>query len=963
MKPRTKLIEVALPLRAINEECIRRKQKAPKGWPTAFHKWWAQRPLAAARAVIFSQMVDDPSANTDLFPSERAQDKERQRLFRLIEELVLWENTTNEDVLQRARNEIWQSWRRACADNVDHPRAKEMFNRQALPSFFDPFAGSGAIPLSAQWLGLESYASDLNPVSVVITKATIEIPPKFAGRPPVNPEARANKSLFAKEWNGAEGLAEDVRYYSKWMREEAERRVGHLYPEIAVTEDMARERPDLKKYVGRGLTVVAWIWARTVRSPNPAFGDVDVPLASTFMLSNKKGKEAYVEPVIEGDGYRFIVKVGAPPDPARAKRGTKLSRRANFECLMSGSPIGPDYIKAEGKAGHMGARMMAIVAEGDRGRVYLAPTPEHEAIAGQAEPEWKPEVEISGSVRDVGVRPYGIERVDQLFTERQLAALATLSGLVEDAKARVAYDAQNAATHQHSGIDSGGSATGKDSYADALSIYLACTVDRMVNYGSSLVGWLPKDNALGPSMPRQAFAMSWDFAEGNPFGKSSGTVDTSADAAVSVLRSLAPSPTGHAEQADARLMLLDSQQFVVSTDPPYFDNVPYADLSDFYYVWLRRSLKSTLPELFATIATPKAEELVAFAHRHGGSMRGAEDHFVTGMTEAMTKLRTVAHPAFPITIYYAFKQSETDDDSGTSSTGWETFLHSVHAAGFTVTGTWPVRTESQNRMRGQSSNVLASSIVLVCRKRPDDAPTATRREFIGALKGELPEALKHLQAGNIAPADLAQAAIGPGMAVYTRYAKIIDAAGETVRVRDALALINELLDETLAEQEGDCDEDTRWAIAWFEQSGFAEGEYGIAETLSKAKNTSVEGLEEAGILRQGRGKVRLLRPDELDPRWDPLTDPRRPAWQAVHQLILAQDTGGDEAAAGLLVRLGADAESARELAYRLYVLCERKKWAKEALAYNSLVQGWPEALRLSRAAETPTEQTQLFEEV
>ncbi|HVZ33148.1 MAG TPA: DUF1156 domain-containing protein, partial [Polyangiaceae bacterium] len=418
MTYRKKLIEVALPLEAINKASAREKS-IRHGHPSTLHLWWARRPLAAARAVIFAQMVDDPSANPDLFPTEKAQEKERQRLFKIIEDLVQWENTTNEEVLQRARTEIWQSWRRACADNADHPRAKELFDRHKLPAFHDPFAGGGALPLEAQRLGLEAYASDLNPVAVLINKAMIEIPPKFAGKPPVNPDSRSQKTLLAREWKGAQGLAEDVRYYGKWMRDEAEKRIGHLYPKVEVTAEMAKERPDLKPLVGKKLTVIAWLWARTVKSPNPAFRDVDVPLASTFMLSTKAGKEAYVEPVIENGGYRFTVKVGKPKNGERAKRGTKLARGANFECVMSSTPISGDYIKAEGKAGRMGARMMAIVAEGERGRVYLAPTPEHEAAARKAKPEWKPEVTISGSTQYLGVKPYGMDRFDQLFTDRQ----------------------------------------------------------------------------------------------------------------------------------------------------------------------------------------------------------------------------------------------------------------------------------------------------------------------------------------------------------------------------------------------------------------------------------------------------------------------------------------------------------------------------------------------------------------
>ncbi|MBU2600818.1 MAG: DUF1156 domain-containing protein [Actinobacteria bacterium] len=939
-----KLIEVALPLVAINKASAREKS-IRHGHPSTLHLWWARRPLAAARAVIFAQMVDDPSAHPDLFPTEKAQEKERQRLFHIIEDLVLWENTTNETVLQQARDEIWQSWRYTCAENADHPRAKELFDRYKLPAFHDPFAGGGALPLEAQRLGLEAYASDLNPVAVLINKAMIEIPPKFAGRPPVNPEARREQSLIAKPWRGAQGLAEDVRYYGRWMRDEAEKRIGHLYPKIEITTEMAKERPDLKPLVGRRLTVIAWLWARTVKSPNPAFAQVDVPLISTFMLSTKAGKEAYVEPVIEDGGYRFTVKRGKPRDAETAKMGTKLARGANFRCVMSGTPIAGDYIKAEGKAGRMGARLMAIVAEGERGRVYLAPTSEHEAAARKAKPEWKPDVEFFQQALGFRVGNYGMTRWSDLFTPRQLVALTTFSDLAQEARERVRHDAQAAATRDggKSLPDVGAAAS---AYADAVSMYLSIALSRLADMCNALCGWEISKTQVRHLFTRQAVPMLWDFAENNVLGEAAGAYLVSLSNMAKAIDQLPASRPGMVKQADAQGQAI-SQDKLVSTDPPYYDNVGYADLSDFFYVWLRRSLKPVFPDLFATLAVPKGDELVATPGRHGGKER-AETFFLEGMTQAMQRLAERAHPAFPVTIYYAFKQSESDGDEGTTNTGWDTFLAAVIEAGFATTGTWPMRTELANRIRGMDSNALASSIVLVCRPRPANAPTATRREFTAALKAELPVALAHLQRGNIAPVDLQQAAIGPGMAVYTRYAKVLDAEGKALTVREALALINQTLDEALAEQEGDFDADSRWALAWFEQSGFAEGEYGVAETLSKAKNTSVAGMVDAGILASSRGKVRLLRPDELPADWDPTTDPRLTAWEMVHHLIRALESGGESPAAALVGKLGTKAEIARELCYRLYTLCERKKRAAEALSYNGLVQSWPEIARLAR---------------
>lgn len=943
-----KLIEVALPLDAINKASAREKS-IRHGHPSTLHLWWARRPLAAARAVIFAQMVDDPSAHPDLFPTEQAQEKERRRLFKIIQDLVQWENTTNEEVLERARAEIWQSWRSACAANADHPRARELFDRSKLPAFHDPFAGGGSLPLEAQRLGLTAYASDLNPVAVLINKAMIEIPPKFAGRPPVNPEARQDKQLFGRAWRGAQGLAEDVRYYGQWMRDEAERRIGHLYPKVEITDEMTKERPDLKHYLGQKLTVIAWLWARTVKSPNPAFAHVDVPLASTFMLSTKPGKEAYVKPVIEDGGYRFTVKVGKPRDLEAAQRGTKSGRSgSSFLCLMSQTPMPFEYLRSEAKKGRMGARLMAIVAEGERGRVYLSPNEEMEAIARQAQPCDVPETELPKKALGFRIQEYGMTKWRDLFTPRQLVALTTFADLVQEAREQVKRDALAAGLAddgQH--LRDGG--TGAQAYAEAVAVYLAFVVDKASDYWSTICSWHSSKELIRNTFGRQAIPMVWDYAETNPFSDSAGNISNGKEWVNKAITALPNGSEGFVSMACAKIQSLSIFR-IISTDPPYYDNIGYADLSDFFYIWLRRSLRDVFPELFATLTVPKAEELVATPYRHG-SREKAEKFFLEGMTQAMRQLARQTHPAFPVTIYYAFKQSEKDGDNGTASTGWDTFLAAVIQAGFAITGTWPMRTELSNRMVGSGTNALASSIVLVCRPRPADAPTATRREFLAALKTELPQALKHLQRGNIAPVDLAQAAIGPGMAVYTRYAKVIDAAGQPVPVREALALINQTLDEVLAEQEGDFDPDTRWALAWFEQWGFAEGDYGVAETLSKAKNTSVEGMMAAGILTAKAGKVRLLRPEELPADWDPAADPRLTVWESVHQLVRVLAAGGESAAAALAARLGSRAETARELAYRLYTICERKKRAAEALAYNALVQSWPEIVQL--AAKRP----------
>ena len=820
-----------------------------------------------------------------------------------------------------------------------------------LPAFHDPFAGGGALPLEAQRLGLESYASDLNPVAVLINKAMIEIPPRFAGKQPVNPawQGKQDAEKAITQWRGAQGLAEDVRYYGQWMRDEAERRIGHLYPKIEVTEAMAAERPDLKPYVGQMLTVIAWLWARTVKSPNPAFANVDVPLASTFMLSTKVGKEAYVQPLVNGESYRFTVKIGKPKDAEGSKLGTTAGKRAAFNCLMSGVPVTYGHIRREGKSGRMGAKLMAIVAEGERGRLYLAPTPEHETIAQKARPEWKPENALPVNPRDFKTPNYGLTTFSDLFTARQLVALTTFSDLVSEAREQIRRDCAEAGSQDDNMPLTRGGA-GVRAYAEAVGVYLAFSIDKASDYWSSICTWHSSKELIRNTFGRQAIPMSWDFAETNGFSDSAGNVSSGIDWAQKALRAFPFAGVGFAKHADAQSQTM-SEDKIVSTDPPYYDNIGYADLSDFFYVWLRRALRSSYPDLFSTMAVPKAEELVATPYRHG-SKEKAETFFLAGMTRAMHRLAEQAHPAFPVTIYYAFKQVETDDRDGTTNTGWDTFLAAVIEAGFAISGTWPMRTELGNRMISSGTNALASSIVIVCRQRSAAAPTVTRRDFITALNAELPTALAHLQAGNIAPVDLAQAAIGPGMAVYTRFSKVLDAEGQPLSVREALSLINQVLDESLAEQEGDFDADSRWALTWFEQMGFAEGDYGVAEQLSKSKNTAIAGLVEAGILASKSGHVRLLKPNELAADWDPRTDKRVSAWETVHQLIRVFEAGGEGAAAGLFGKLGSQAETARELCYRLYMLCERKKRAAEAKAYNALVQSWPEICRL--ASETRT---------
>lgn len=859
---------------------------------------------------------------------------ERERLFKIIEDLVQWENTNNEDVLERARAEIRRSWRETCELNKSHPDAAELFNPEKLPAFHDPFAGGGAIPLEAQRLGLETYASDLNPVAVTINKAMIEIPSRFASQGPVGPLPPGQKqSRLHEDWRGARGLAEDVHRYGAWMRTEAEKRIGHLYPKITVTAELAAERPDLKALVGQSLTVIAWLWARTVKSPNPAFSDVEVPLASSFVLSSKAGKETYVSPVLEGNCYRFSVKVGVPP--AGAEDGTKLSRGANFRCVMSNSPIEPKYVYAEANAGRMGARLMAIVAEGPRGRVYLAPTAEHEAIGREVEPDWRPEVLMPENPRWFSPPLYGLKTYGDLFTPRQLIALNAFSDLVHEAIARCRKDAV-AAGMEDDGVRLDADGRGATAYSEAIGVYLALATSKLSVFLTSLSRWRAGEGKTAPAFGRQAIAMTWDFADVNPFAGAGGDFEGVVDGAAKALASFAPIKRGHAIQSDAQTQSVSTSK-VVSTDPPYYDNIGYADLSDYFYVWLRRSLRSIYPGLYATLAVPKAEELVATPYRHGGKEQ-AESFFLSGMTQAMQNLAARAHPAFPVTIYYAFKQSETSSDAETSSTGWETFLQAVIEAGFVIAGTWPMRTENATRMIGAGTNALASSIILVCRQRARDAATISRREFIRELNAALPDALDEMTRGGVnspvAPVDLSQAIIGPGMAIFSQYAAVLEADGTPMRVKTALQLINRFLAEE------DFDHDTQFCLHWFEQQGWATGRFGEADVLARAKGTSVAGLQATGVVESGKGELRLLRSSELPSDWSPETDTRLPVWEALHHLIRALNQKDESAAGALLARMPSRAEPIRALAYRLYTLCERKGWADDARAYNELVTAW-----------------------
>ncbi len=997
MTHRKKLIEVALPLEAINKAAAREKGNPfIKGHPRNMHQWWARRPLTTCRAVIFSSLVDDPSSDPayrrpDGSVDEDAAGMKRAQLFNLIEELVQWENSNNETVINAARAEIarcvanrkletgdlkktdklaggetvWDLVVKGHGDldairsgrwRLPRPEAVNAFLAEHAPPVLDPFCGGGSIPLEAQRLGLRTYASDLNPVAVLTTKAQIEIPPKFAGRPPVNPESRGQASgnrgqsrLMQKQWTGAKGLAEDVRYYGKWMRDEAEKRIGHLYPKVKITKVMAKGRPDLEPYVGQELTVIAWLWARTCPSPDPALSGAHVPLVRSFVLSNKKGKEIWIKPIVDRPRaeYRFEVRIGPPPDGELAIRGTMTAGGAT--CLLSGSPLPFDYIRKKGQTDELSARLLAIYVRAGSQRIFVSPCEAHETIATEVETAGAPDTAIPEAALGFRVQLYGLDEHRKLFTKRQLTALSTFVGLLSSLRQTLVAD----------------NGCNDPEYANALVTYIALAVSQLSRYSSTLCKWNATNQNIGQVFGMQTLSMTWDYPETNILD-SIVDITVAAEWIAAVLDELPTGALANVVQRDAREpFLVDTA--VIATDPPYYDNVGYADLSDYFYVWLRKGLADVFPSLFSTVLTPKEGELIAAPHRFDGDAATARDFFEHGLRDSFCRMRQSAAPDWPLTVFYAFKQSEgneSDEEAthqGLASTGWETMLEGLLAAGFQIVGTWPMRTERPGRLRETGSNALASSILLACRPRLSIATITTRKDFLVAMKRELPGSLRNLQLSNIAPVDLAQAAIGPGMAVFSRYSKVLETDGSPMRVRTALALINQALDEVLTEQEAEFDVDTRWALAWFEQHAHDEGLYGDAETLSKAKNVSVRGLEEAGFLSARGGKVRLLRREELDADWEPATDARMTIWEVTQHLIRRLDQAGESGAADLLRKLGGVGEVARDLAYRLYTTCERKKWAQEALAYNSLVVAWPEVSRLSRHAAQTQSQANLFE--
>jgi putative DNA methylase len=800
--------------------------------------------------------------------------------------------------------------------------------------------------VEAQRLGLRAYGSDLNPVAVLIGKALVEIPPKFADLPPVNPDAQTELARGGR-WNGkrAQGLAEDVRYYGRWMRDEAERRIGHLYPKAQL--------PD-----GSEATVIAWLWARTVRSPDPAAKGAMVPLVSSFMLSTKEGKKTWVEPRIDtaaSEGWRFELRTGAlsKSDEERLKKGTKTGRGANFTCVLTGSPLDGDYVKAEGMAGHMGVRLMAVVAEGERSRTYLSPDRHHEATAAMARPHWAPEGDLPNDPRNFWTVQYGLKTFASLFTSRQLTALTTFSDLVAEVREQVLADTLGVEVRGSSEIETaaacdallseGGS--GRSAYADAVATYLACALSRSVDRGSSICSWdsSPKMEALRNTFARQALPMTWDFAEGNPLSASSGNFTFNVEWTADALSRTPALSVGSIANINAAKNSFPVRSIMVSTDPPYYDNIGYADLSDFFYVWLKRSLMFIWPELFRRLVTPKTEELVATPYRHGGR-HAAEAFFMNGMGQALSAIRNAATDDVPLTIYYAFKQAESADD-GITSAGWASFLQAIVNTGLVIDGTWPIRTELTNRMVGRDANALASSVVLVCRKRRENAAIITRADLVRNLKRELPQAIDDIRKAGVGPVDMQQSVIGPGMGIFSRNARVLEDDDQAMCVKTALALINRVWEEIENELDTAFDAETQVALAWYGSYGFDGRASGELITLTTAKNTSDHALFSSGVFKDMRGKTCLTPREDLPPDWTPVGDRHLTVWECVQHtarmLDAKNEQGGAEAAARLVAQMGPLSADARKLAYRLFEIATKKGWSAEALVYNELAEIWP----------------------
>lgn len=929
MIPKKKLIEVALPLPEINDASAYDKMPGIGPHPKGIHQWWARLPLPTARAVLFASVVDDPVAHPEIWPTEEAQNAERERLFDILRRMM-----------GKKLHEAHEIYAEAQQEMLRHCDGR-------LPAVFDPFAGGGSIPLEANRLGLEAHAGDLNPVAVLLNKCNLELAPRWAGQAPVNPDDRG-KIGGSANWHGTQGLAADMRYYGRIIRNRSQAKIGHLYPKVRLPADQG----------GGDATAIAWLWARTIQCSNPACG-ARAPLVRSFWLVRKKPRFVIAKPKLDQATKTVSFEIENSDKPEKETTSGKGAR-----CLFCGTFFSKGEVRELAVKYGVDEIPFAVVADGPRGRIYL-PSTASQVPAVSAPDASDVDQPMTNDRRWFSPPLYGMPNFRDLFTPRQLTAMVTLTELVKDISSDVERDATVA----------GMSPDDAGHYARTVTTFLALAVGRCSDFNNALCRWKPSGEQLMQLFGRQAIPMVWDFAESNIMGEKGVCWHTAVGICADAVETLivGNEKLGDASQIDAATGANGITNLLVSTDPPYYDNIGYAVLSDFFYVWLRRTVGVLYRDLFSTVLVPKLHELTASPERFDGDKEKAKEHFESGFRKAFTALREKMDSRFPLTVYYAFKQDDEESDSAENdgksfvdlTTGWETLLEALISSGFQITATWPVRASQKWRMVSMGTNALASYIVLACRPRPIDAAETDRRSFVAELKRDLPSALRHLQQGNIAPVDFAQAAIGPGMAIYSRYTRILESSGNAMTVRTALSLINQTLTEVLSEQEDEFDPDTRWAIPWFEQHGFAEGSFGDAELLSKAKVTSVSGLQHAGLIHSKGGRVRLLRPDELPTNWDPTTDKQLTIWEMTHHLLRLyfHEKAGDVATADLLRKVGRDSDIVRDLAYRLFNVCEKKKRSQEALAYNALVLGWPEIARLARdGAKTQVSQTELFKQ-
>lgn len=885
-----KLIEVAMPLEVINRESAREKA-IRHGHPATLHLWWARRPLSSCRAVLFAQLVDDPSANPDKFPTIEAQEKERNRLLSMVERLSEWESMNDNTFLKEVNSEIRKSF------------------PDGLPEVFDPFAGGGSIPLEAQRLGLRANASDLNPVPVLLNKSLIEIPQKWMNKSPIGNGVASERMA----WQSLSGFAADLRFYGNIVLENVKARIGDLYPKLVDSAGVESE-------------AVAWIWARTVKCPNPGCG-IQMPLVRSFWLRNDAKGSIWIEPTVANSKVTF--KIHNSKNKPKVE-GT-VSRNGGL-CIGCETPVTLKYIREYGKSTGLGVQLMAVIGSGLREKIYLEPSELQASYADVQAPEDIPTEMLPNNPRDFKTPNYGLASFSSLFTNRQLVALCSFSDVIKEMHSVIEEDARK------SGFES----QKATSYATDLVTYLTLGLGRCADYNSSICTWIIGGQTIRNTFARQAVPMTWDFAETNILGNTTGNWTGQINWISKVLENINPGFPGRVKQVSATDLEFPNNA-VISTDPPYYDNIGYADLSDYFYIWIRRTIKDLYPEFMGTLMTPKAEELVATPYRFEGSKAKAESFFENGFIKTFSNIREKHDVNVPMTVFYAFKQSE-DDDSGTSSTGWETMLKAILTAGFSIDATWPIRTELASRMIGSGKNALASSIVLACRVKDGSEQATTRRSFIANLRSELPEALSNLQQASIAPVDLAQAAIGPGMSIFSRFSKVIEADGSEMSVRTALQLINQALDEVISDQEGDFDPETRFCIKWFSQYGWNEASSGDADTLSRAVNTSITALERGGVFKAAGGKAHLIEPSNMPTQWNPAEDKAISVWEVAVRVGSALQIDGVEMAKKWIQAASkqVDVDSVKELSYLLFAICEKKGWTDTAIMFNNLGSSWSE---------------------